>query len=80
MLLSWIGIVNTVGRVLCGYVADFPKVDSLLLNNICLVVSTLAVAAIPVCHSYAAFVTVSVFFGLAICKCQRNFGHFLNQR
>ncbi|KAG8041466.1 hypothetical protein G9C98_002759 [Cotesia typhae] len=46
-LLSIIGITNTVGRVICGFVADFPQVNSLLLNNICLLVSTLSVAMTP---------------------------------
>lgn len=67
-LLSIIGITNTVGRVACGYVADFPQVDSLLLNNICLIISTVAVAATPFCHSYAAYIAMSIFFGIAICK------------
>ncbi|XP_012215022.1 monocarboxylate transporter 9 isoform X3 [Linepithema humile] len=65
-LLSIIGITNTIGRVACGYVADFPQVDSLLLNNICLIISTVAVAATPFCHSYAAYIVMSIFFGIAI--------------
>lgn len=67
-LLSIIGITNTVGRVACGYVADFPQVDSLLLNNICLIISTVAVAATPFCHTYAAYIAMSIFFGIAICE------------
>lgn len=57
-----------MGRVLCGWVADFPSVDSLLLNNICLIVATLAVAAVPFCTSYAGFIAVAIFFGMSICK------------
>lgn len=68
-LISIIGITNTIGRVLCGYVADFPWVNSLLMNNICLVIATVAVGATPFCTSYAAFVTVSIFFGIAVCEC-----------
>uniref|UniRef100_A0A1B0DPL3 Major facilitator superfamily (MFS) profile domain-containing protein n=1 Tax=Phlebotomus papatasi TaxID=29031 RepID=A0A1B0DPL3_PHLPP len=64
-LLSIIGITNTFGRVICGYVADFPKVDSLLLNNMCLVVSTIAVALTPFCNSYGAYVLTNAF-GLLI--------------
>jgi hypothetical protein len=67
-LLSIIGITNTIGRVVCGYVADFPKVNALLMNNICLVVSTVAVAATPFCSSYTAYIVMSIFFGIAICK------------
>ncbi|XP_034252721.1 monocarboxylate transporter 3 isoform X3 [Thrips palmi] len=66
MLLSWIGIVNTVGRVLCGYVADFPQVNTLLMNNVCLVMATLSVAAVPFCESYFSFILVAIFFGISI--------------
>lgn len=65
-LLSIIGITNTVGRVVCGYVADFPGVNALLMNNICLVVSTVAVAATPFCSSYTAYIVMAIFFGIAI--------------
>ncbi|XP_067646422.1 monocarboxylate transporter 14 [Eurosta solidaginis] len=65
-LLSIIGITNTFGRVICGYVADFPNVDSLFLNNVCLLVSTVAVTLTPLCSSYGAYVTMSIFFGAAI--------------
>lgn len=67
-LISIIGITNTIGRVVCGYIADFPQVDSLLLNNICLLISTIAVTATPLCHTYPAYITMAVFFGIAICK------------
>lgn len=66
-LISIIGITNTFGRVICGYVADFPWVDSLFLNNICLVVCTIAVALTPACvGSYGAFVAMCIFFGAAV--------------
>lgn len=67
-LISIIGITNTFGRILCGYVADFPWVNSLLLNNICLVISTIAVSATPFCNSYPAYMVMAVFFGIAVCK------------
>ena len=67
-LISIIGITNTVGRIVCGYVADFPWVDALFLNNVCLVISTVAVAATPFCSSYASYVAVAIFFGIAICE------------
>ncbi|XP_037913959.1 uncharacterized protein LOC119653442 isoform X3 [Hermetia illucens] len=66
LLLSIIGVTNTVGRVAFGYIADFPKVDSLLLNNICLLISTIAVGLTPFCKSYAAYVTMAIFFGIAV--------------
>lgn len=66
MLVSIIGITNTVGRVLCGWVADLPQVNSLLLNNICLLISTVAVSLTPLCYSYSAYIAMSIAFGIAI--------------
>ncbi|XP_018905157.2 uncharacterized protein [Bemisia tabaci] len=65
-LISIIGIINTVGRVGCGFIADFPWVDSLLLNNICLIICTLSVAAVPICSTYVHYIIMCVFFGLAV--------------
>ncbi|XP_063911689.1 monocarboxylate transporter 3 isoform X3 [Zophobas morio] len=65
-LLSIIGITNTFGRVACGYFADFPSVNALFVNNVCLVVSTVAVALTPFCHTYGAYITMAVFFGIAV--------------
>lgn len=65
-LISIIGITNTVGRVACGFFADFPQVNALLLNNICLVISTIAVASTPFCHTYAAYVVMAIAFGIAV--------------
>ncbi|XP_050678925.1 monocarboxylate transporter 4 isoform X3 [Leptidea sinapis] len=65
-LLSIIGITNTIGRIACGWVADFPWMDSLLLNNICLIIATISVGVIPFCYSYASYVAVAIAFGIAI--------------
>lgn len=67
-LLSIIGITNTIGRVICGWIADFPWINSLLLNNICLVISTIAVSLTPLCSSYSAYIAMAIFFGIAICN------------
>lgn len=67
-LISIIGITNTFSRIFCGYIADFPQVDSLFLNNICLVISTIAVAATPFCVTYTHYIIMAVFFGIAIGK------------
>jgi hypothetical protein len=66
LLLSVIGITNTFARILCGYVADFPSVDSLFLNNICLVVCTISVGITPLCSSFTSYIIMAFFFGLAI--------------
>lgn len=79
-LISIIGITNTVGRIACGYFADFPWVNALFVNNICLVISTIAVILTPFCHSYGAYITMAIFFGIAICKSLKQTFDVLNYR
>ena len=67
-LLSIIGITNTVGRVVSGYISDFPAVDSLFVTNICITVSGLAVFCVPWCFDYVSFCIASGIFGLFSCK------------
>ena len=66
-LLSIIGITNTVGRVISGYISDFPAVDSLFVTNVCIAVSGLSVFCVPFCYDYASFCVACTFFGLFSC-------------
>ena len=36
MLIAVIGIANTIGRIILGYMADKPWVNRLLVYNMCL--------------------------------------------
>ncbi|CAH2004158.1 unnamed protein product [Acanthoscelides obtectus] len=65
-LISIIGITNTIGRLLVGYLADFPQINALLVNNLALVLAAIAVGLAPFCHTYAAYVAMSIAFALAI--------------
>ncbi|EFX71872.1 hypothetical protein DAPPUDRAFT_326804 [Daphnia pulex] len=63
-LLSIIGITNTVGRLISGYISDFPAVDSLFVTNVCIAVSGVAVFCVPFCYDYVGFCIASGCFGL----------------
>ncbi|XP_057375663.1 monocarboxylate transporter 14-like isoform X1 [Daphnia carinata] len=63
-LLSIIGITNTVGRLISGYISDFPAVDSLFVTNVCIAVSGVAVFCVPFCSNYVGFCIASGVFGL----------------
>ncbi|GAB1603166.1 monocarboxylate transporter 7-like isoform X2 [Argonauta hians] len=63
-LLSIIGITNTVGRVLTGFLADFRKVDSLFINNIALLVTGVATCLSYFCNDYATLCVYASVFGL----------------
>lgn len=64
-LLSIIGITGMFSRILTGYIADFPRVNSMTLFICCHVLVAIAIAAAPFCTCYEAFVAMSVLFGTA---------------
>lgn len=69
MLVSIVGIANTVGRVLFGYLSDIRwiKPHRLYLYNTGLVIAGLATAFSSV-ETYGGQITYSIFFGVFIGK------------
>ncbi|CAG9854182.1 unnamed protein product [Phyllotreta striolata] len=65
-LISIIGIVNIVARIVFGYIVNFPTVSSLTVNNICLFIGAAAITLLPYCQTFITCVFASVFFGLSI--------------
>ncbi|KAJ8962272.1 hypothetical protein NQ318_018251, partial [Aromia moschata] len=65
-LLSIIGITNTIGRIACGYLADFPQVNALFVNNVCLILAAISIGFMPFCHTYLAYATISIVFAIAV--------------
>ncbi|GFX41956.1 monocarboxylate transporter 12 [Trichonephila clavipes] len=71
-LLSVIGITNTVGRLLFGWIADRPGVSALLVNNVSIVLTGICVFCLPFCTTYTSIVIDCVLFGLFVwCVCGR---------
>jgi len=66
LLLSVVGISNTLGRIVSGWLSDFAFVDSLFVVNCSLVLSALCVFIFPFVTSYGMLITVGAFFGLSI--------------
>jgi len=63
-LLSVIGITNTFGRVVSGLVADLQSVNSLMLNNVCMLIAGICIVLTPLGTSYASLVVAASVFGL----------------
>ncbi|KAL4228580.1 hypothetical protein ACF0H5_011630 [Mactra antiquata] len=63
-LLSVIGITNTIGRVISGILADFNSVNSLMLNNVCMLIAGVAIFLTPFCNTYPLLVLAALVFGL----------------
>merc|ERR1719445_2407111 len=65
-LVSVIGISNTLGRVLAGWVSDFSWVNSLVMTNSAIILSAITVAVFPLCSSYWSFVVCALAFGFFV--------------
>jgi len=66
LLLSIVGVTNTIGRIICGAVADHPKVSVLLLNNIALTLCGVVTILTPFMPSYEMLVVYACLFGFSI--------------
>ncbi|KAB7502770.1 Monocarboxylate transporter 12, partial [Armadillidium nasatum] len=66
LLVSIIGITNTIGRVLSGLIADIPKVDPLWVNNLSIIFSGVCMFLTPFANSFGSFVAIAVFFGFFV--------------
>ncbi|XP_030244994.1 monocarboxylate transporter 12 [Drosophila navojoa] len=65
-LIASIGVANTVGRIILGYIADKPWVNRLLIYNVCLTVCGVATAMVPLCQDYNALLAYCSVFGFTI--------------
>jgi len=62
-LISIVGICNTLGRIVSGFVTDLPGVNALVVTTIALGAGAIAPLALPFCDAYWSFVIVCVMFG-----------------
>lgn len=65
-LISMVGISNTIGRIVFGYIADFKFVNRLMMYNTVLVVCGVVSVFSFVCTNYASMMVYSFCFGLLI--------------
>lgn len=65
-LISVIGIANTIGRVVFGWMADKPWVNRLMLYNTSLFICGVATALSPLNNSYPFLVCYAAVFGAFI--------------
>ena len=65
-LLSIIGICNTIGRIITGFISDLPCVDSMVVVNISLLLSSISLFIMPFLSDITSFAVISGLFGLFI--------------
>ncbi|KAF5300320.1 hypothetical protein FQA39_LY11177 [Lamprigera yunnana] len=66
MLLSVIGIANTIGRIVLGYVSDNPKINRLWVYNVCLAICGIATAFSALCLDFYSLAVYGTVFGFTI--------------
>jgi hypothetical protein len=67
-LISSIGISNTIGRVVFGFIADFKCVNRLLLYTTAVVLCGLVSILSSLCYNFVLMISYCFCFGLLIGK------------
>ncbi|XP_030568244.1 monocarboxylate transporter 5 [Drosophila novamexicana] len=65
-LIASIGVANTIGRIILGYIADKPWVNRLLVYNVCLTACGIATAMVPLCGDFNSLLIYCSVFGFTI--------------
>ncbi|VVC27168.1 Major facilitator superfamily,Major facilitator superfamily domain [Cinara cedri] len=65
-LLALLGIANTVGRVVLGFISDKPWINRLLVYNVCLTVCGIATILSTYCTDLLTFSLYTIVFGSTI--------------
>ncbi|VDO93387.1 unnamed protein product [Soboliphyme baturini] len=66
LLVSCIGAVNIVCRILCGWVSDMPSVNPVNLQNRAILIAATATLLVPLLHSYWLLIVYCVFFAFGL--------------
>lgn len=65
-LIAVIGIANTIGRIILGYISDKPWLNRLYLYNAALTIAGIATALSAFCTTYTTLVIYAAVFGASI--------------
>ncbi|XP_013113022.2 monocarboxylate transporter 12 [Stomoxys calcitrans] len=65
-LISTIGVANTIGRIILGYISDKPWVNRLWVYNVCLTICGIATAMCPLCTGFNSLAFYCSVFGFTI--------------
>ncbi|XP_073833642.1 monocarboxylate transporter 1 [Musca autumnalis] len=65
-LISIIGVANTIGRIILGYISDKPWVNRLAVYNVCLTICGIATALCPLCTGFYSLAFYCSVFGFTI--------------
>ncbi|KAG7208520.1 hypothetical protein KM043_014739 [Ampulex compressa] len=62
-LLAVIGVANTLGRIVLGYISDKPYINRLLIYNLCLTICGISTMLSVLCDSFGTFAFYCTVYG-----------------
>lgn len=65
-LIAIIGVANTIGRIILGYISDKPWVNRLWIYNVCLTLCGIATTMCPLCKDFYSLGFYCSVFGFTI--------------
>lgn len=65
-LACWLGITNTIGRIIAGFFADNKRFNTLLMHNAALIAAGVTCFANMFCTTYVSMYIFAAVFGLCI--------------
>ena len=66
-LISMVGITNTIGRVISGYITDIPSVSPLVVNILATLLSIIFPVLISLhANTYSVYLTLTALLGVVI--------------
>lgn len=66
LILSVLGVCNTVSRILAGWLADRRWIDLLIIHNVSAILAGAATAIVSVLNTYELLCLYAAFFGVNI--------------
>jgi len=66
LILSLLGVFNTVGRLIAGWLADRPWADSLVIYNTAAILAGLLTCLVSVTFSFELLCVYAASFGILI--------------
>ncbi|PAA59378.1 hypothetical protein BOX15_Mlig029100g2 [Macrostomum lignano] len=66
LIIALIGVSNTIGQIVIGYIGDFPRVNTVLLYALCMSLTGVANFLVPWCHSLASLLVYGILYGFLV--------------
>jgi predicted MFS family arabinose efflux permease len=66
LIISVLGICNTAGRLVAGWLADRSWADSLLIHNVAVIIAGLLTCLVPALNSYELLCAYAALFGISL--------------